>query len=73
VADMTVEELRRLVGEASDAQLAEIIGLKPTVSEVEQAVGWLDKEGDKLDRLGNPLAGKVALIFDILILDEEEP
>lgn len=73
MADMTIEELRRLVGDASDAQLTEIIALKPTASEVEQAIEWLDKDGDRLDQLGHPLAGTVGLIFDILISDEDEP
>ena len=70
---MTIEDLRRLLGDASDAQLMEIIAFKPTASEVEQAAAWLNKEGDRLDQLGRPLAGTVGLIFDILNSDEDEP
>lgn len=73
MAELDIKDLRRLLGDASDAQLMQIIALKPTASEVEQAAAWLNREGDRLDQLGHPLAGTVGLIFDILNSDEDEP
>jgi hypothetical protein len=70
--ELTGDQLRQIVGDVSDAQLTEILALNPTATEVEQAVAWLDNEGDKADRAGHPLAGNVGRIFDILQVEEEE-
>ena len=66
------DELRRIIGDVSDAKMAEILTLRPTAAEVEQAVMWANNEGDIVDKSGHALEGKVAMIFDILIAGEEE-
>ena len=65
-------ELRQIAGDISDAQLAEILALRPTVAEIEQAVMWANNEGDIIDRRGRALEGKVAKMLDILSAGEEE-
>jgi hypothetical protein len=66
------EELRRMIGDVDDATIAKIIDLHPTLSDVEQALMWLNAEGDIPDRQGHPLEGNAAIIFDLLKPEEEE-
>ncbi len=65
-------ELRQIAGDISDAQLAELLALRPTAAEIEQAVMWANNEGDIVDKGGHALKGKVAKILDILSAGEEE-
>jgi len=62
----------QIVGALDDAKVVAILALKPTVSELEQAVIWAAGEGDVLSRKGHQLVGVVAGIVDILGVDEEE-
>lgn len=69
---LSSDELRQIAGDISDAQLAELLALRPTAAEIEQAVMWANNEGDIVDRSGHALEGKVAKILDILSAGEEE-
>ena len=66
------EDLTRILGEVDDARIVEIIALKPTLQELEEAALWITGGGDVLAKSGHPLGGVVAAIVDIMIPDEEE-
>lgn len=70
VRPLTSEEVRHLVGPVSDATLAAVLALQPSIGELEVAVNYLEGEGSAMDRLGHSLTGKVAQIYDILSTDE---
>jgi hypothetical protein len=63
----------RILGEVGDAKIVEILALKPTLQDLEEAALWLTGDGDVLAKEGHPLGGVVAAIVDIMISDEEEP
>lgn len=67
------DDLTRILGEVDDAKIVEILALKPTLKEVEEAALWLAGDGDVLAKEGHPLGGIVAAIVDIMVSDEEEP
>jgi hypothetical protein len=73
VTAINADQLRAIVGSIDDAKFIEILELKPTVAEVEQAAIWATGNGDVLAKQGRPLAGKAAQIVEILTADEEEP
>ncbi len=67
------DDLTRILGEVDDAKIIEILALKPTLQDLEEAPLWLTGDGDVLAKEGHPLGGVVAAIVDIMISDEEEP
>jgi len=67
------EDVTRILGEVDDAKIVEILALKPTFQELEEAALWVTGDGDALAKSGHPLGGVVAAIVDIMISDEEEP
>ncbi len=50
----------------------EVLGLSPTVVELEEAAAWMEGQGDILSREGRPQSAKVAAMLDILEADEDE-
>lgn len=68
----THEDVRSIVGDVDDATTLEILGLNPTVADLEEAVMWASGRGDVPGRQGHPLAGIPAQLFDILARDEED-
>jgi hypothetical protein len=68
----THDELRSILGDVDDATTLEILGLNPTVADLEEAVMWASGRGDILGKQGRPLTGIAAQIFDILARDEQE-
>lgn len=67
------DDVRRILGEIDDATLIEIMALKPTVNDLEQAAVWAAGDGDILAKQGGPGGGVVADIVDLFTTDEEEP
>jgi len=67
------DDLVRVLGELDETMIIEILDLKPSLNELEQAAVWAAGDGDVLAKQGHPLAGVVADIVDILTADEEEP
>lgn len=67
------DDLIRVLGELDEGMIIEILDLKPSLNELEQAAIWVAGDGDVLAKQGHPLAGVVADIVDILTADEEEP
>ena len=72
-ATVSRDELTRILGEIDDAKAIEILALKPTLAEIEEAAIWATGNGDVLGKAGRPLTGIAAEIFEILTADEEEP
>jgi hypothetical protein len=66
------DDVIRVLGEMDDAMIIEILALKPTLNDLEQAAMWSAGDGDVLAKQGHPLGGVVADIVDLLTADEEE-
>jgi hypothetical protein len=66
------DDVRRILGDIDDAKFIEILGLHPSLSDLEQAAMWAAGDGDFLAKSGHPLVGVGAEIVDILIVDEDE-
>jgi hypothetical protein len=64
------DDVRPLTGPVTDHTIASILEMQPTVSDLEVAVIFARGEGDEVDRLGHPLSGKAARIYEILAMDE---
>jgi hypothetical protein len=63
-------QVRHLVGPVTDDTVLAILEAGASVEELEVVSGYLQGEGNDLDRLGHPLTGKVAYLYDILTADE---
>ena len=61
-----------VLGDVDDATTLEILGLNPTVADLEEAVTWASGSGDVLGKQARPLAGIAAQVFDILAREEED-
>lgn len=68
----TQGELRSILGDLDDATTLEILGLSPTVADLEEAVTWASGSGDVLGKRGRPLTGIAAQVFDILASGQED-
>ena len=67
----SAEEVKRILGELDTAKLLEIMGLRPTVLEVEQASMWLAGDADVFGA-GQPLPPTAGSIVAILTAEEDE-
>jgi hypothetical protein len=72
-ADATHADLLRILGDVDERKVMEILALRPTLAEVEEAVFWIEGSGDLIGKAGHPLTGIAAEIFEILTADQEEP
>lgn len=66
----SVDEIRRMVGPVGDHTALEILGLRPTGTDVEVAMAYALGEGHIADIEGHPLAGLPARVYEILLADE---
>ena len=67
-----MDDARRLLGEADEGKIAEVLAVQPTIWELEEAAIWHRGDGDVLGKTGRPLSGKAARIFEILAADDED-
>ncbi len=67
----TADDIRRILGALDDAKLLDIVALRPTVLEVEEASLWLAGDPDVFGA-GRPLQTAAGEIVAILTADEEE-
>ncbi len=67
----SAEDIKRILGEIDTAKLLEIIGLRPTVLDVEQAWMWLAGDTDVFGA-GQPLPPIADSIVAILTAEEDE-
>jgi hypothetical protein len=68
----TGRDIARLLGDLSESKALAILALRPSVNDLEQAMLWVDGDGDVLDKRGHPLAGTAAAVFDIITADAED-
>lgn len=66
------DDLKRILGELDDSKVVEILALRPTIPELEEAAVWAAGNGDVLAKSGRPLGRVAATIVDIMTADEEE-
>jgi hypothetical protein len=69
---LSADDLRRLAGPLDDETVAQILKMGATYDEVEIAAGYAAGDGDRYDRLGHELTGRIAEIYEILRTDQEE-
>lgn len=62
-------EVRHVVGPVTDDTICAILEFEPSMENLEVAASYLRGEGSKVDRLGHPLNGKVAQLYEILSSD----
>lgn len=72
-ARATRDDVVRMFRQIDDETVVQVLGLEPSIGELEQAYAWLEGEGDRLARAGHMQTERVAALFDILREDEEEP
>jgi hypothetical protein len=66
---MSSGDVLRLAGPVTDETLLAILKCEPTMEELEVAAKYLRGEGGEVSRIGHPMSGKVAQIYDILSTD----
>jgi hypothetical protein len=69
VLPVTSIEVRHVVGPVTDDTISAILKSEPSMEELEVATSYLRGEGSEVDRLGHPMTGKVAQLYDILSAD----
>ncbi len=62
-------QVRHLVGPVTDDTILAILETGASVEELEVVTSYLQGEGNHVDRLGHPMTGKVAQLYDILTAD----
>jgi hypothetical protein len=65
------DDIRRILGDLDDAKVLDIVALRPTIQELEEASMWLAGDED-IFGAGQPLKGAAGEIAAILTADEEE-
>lgn len=68
----SAEEVRHLAGPLNDDAVAAILRVGPSVEELEAATRYALGEGDKVDRAGHPLAGRVAQLYEIISAEDAD-
>lgn len=66
-----VDDVKRVLGHLDGEKLVDIIALRPTVKDVEEASLWLAGDADVFGR-GAPLKATAARIVEIVTADEED-
>jgi len=70
-AELTHDRVVSVAGALTDAKVVQIIATGATMEELEEAVAFAAGEDDVMGEARVPAAGRVAEIYDILILEEE--
>ena len=68
---LTRAEIVRVAGDIGDAKVASIEALDATLEELEAAIAWALGESDVMGDQRVPLAGRTAMLYDILTADED--
>jgi hypothetical protein len=68
----TSEDVKRILRTIDGRNVVEILDLRPTVAEIEQAALWSSGEGGTLGKAGFKLSGRTARIFEIVSAGEDE-
>lgn len=62
----------QLFGDVDDQTVVEVLKLKPTIDELEQASAWIEGLGNRLSHSGHPQTERIGKLIDLLRGDEEE-
>jgi hypothetical protein len=62
-------DVRHLAGPVTDATVAAVLKADPAMEDLAIAASYLRGEDSAVDRLGHPMAGKIAQLYDILSAD----
>ncbi len=65
------DDVKRILGYLDNEKLVEIVALRPTLRDVEEASLWLAGDADVFGK-GAPLKATAARIVEILTADEED-
>ncbi|HUC50854.1 MAG TPA: hypothetical protein VMA30_15855 [Xanthobacteraceae bacterium] len=65
------DDIRRILGSLDDEKLVDIVALRPTIKDVEEASLWLAGDADVFGT-GEPLKSNAGRIVAILTADEED-
>lgn len=68
----SAEEIRHIAGPLNDEAVAAILRVRPSFEELETATQYVLGEGDRADRAGHPLAGRVAQLYEILSAEDAD-
>jgi hypothetical protein len=66
-------EVRHLLGPLTDAAVAEILRIGPSLEEVQVAARHMEGAGDLVDRSGHTLSGRAAKVYEILSAEDDDP
>jgi len=66
----TVSDIRRMFATIDDHKAVEIMQLEPSLEELEVSLAYLADVTDVMGKERRPLAGKSAMIYEIVIRDE---
>lgn len=67
----TAEDVVRLCRDIGDARVAAILATGASLSDLEAAVAWADRESDVMGDARRPLDGRVAQVHQILTEGED--
>lgn len=70
---ISLNDVRQILGDLDDDQVARVIGLGPTLADLEAALLCLDGEADILEKGGHSTSGIVARIVEIVRGSEADP
>jgi hypothetical protein len=62
-------EVRDLAGDIDDRRVVEIVALRPSREELEEAIAWVAGGDDEMHRQRKPLTGTAAAIYELLVAD----
>ena len=65
----TASDVRQLVGPVTDATVSAVLKSEPSLEDLVVAASYLRGQDSEMDRLGHPMGGKVAEVYDILTTD----
>lgn len=67
------DDVLRILGDIDERKALDILALRPSLADVEEAAVWISGDGDVLGKSGRPLTAIAAQIIDIIAADEDEP
>jgi hypothetical protein len=62
-------DVRRVLGPVADDTISAVLKFEPSMEDLEVAASYLRGQGSEVDRLGHPLTGKVAQLYEVLSSD----
>ncbi|HZT47331.1 MAG TPA: hypothetical protein VFA64_05105 [Hyphomicrobiaceae bacterium] len=63
-------DVRHVIGPVTDETVAAILKCGASAEDLELVACYLRGEGNRVDREGHPIAGRVAQLYDIVSADE---